>query len=162
SAKPQAATGITMRCPVCRAENGDESSCRRCRADLSLLAGLEARRRCELAAAQNALLAQDAPEALDHAAAAHYLRHGNDSAQLVQVYYPAPAVVSQPFVTYYAPPPVYVAPAPTVTYYQPVTTAYYQPVTTAYYQPVTTTVYAAPAPVVYSPGVVTTRSFVGL
>ncbi len=25
-----------MQCPVCRAENGDEASCRRCKADLSL------------------------------------------------------------------------------------------------------------------------------
>jgi hypothetical protein len=83
------------------------------------------------------------------------------SAQVVQVYYPAP-VVAQPVVSYYAPPTVYVAPAPTVTYYQPApTVTYYQPApTVTYYQP--TTVYAAPAPVVYSPGVVTTRSYVGL
>lgn len=77
-------------------------------------------------------------------------------AQVVQVYYPAPAVSPAPVVSYYAP-PVYAA--PTVTYYQPVT-SYYQPVT-SYYQPVTS-YYAAPAPVAYAPGVVTTRSFVGL
>jgi hypothetical protein len=81
------------------------------------------------------------------------------SAQVVQVYYPAPA----PVVSYYAAPPVYVAPAPTVTYYQPApTVTYYQPApTVTYYQPVTTAYYAAPA-VAYSPGVVTTRSYVGL
>jgi hypothetical protein len=72
-----------MRCPVCRAENGEETSCRRCRADVSLMVRLEAGRRRELAAAKTALVAQNARDALDHAGAAHKLRHGNDSARLL-------------------------------------------------------------------------------
>ena len=36
-----------MRCPVCRAENTEETTCRRCRADLSLLAALEQARRAD-------------------------------------------------------------------------------------------------------------------
>jgi hypothetical protein len=35
---------MTLRCPVCRAENTTGPACRRCRADLSLLAAVEARR----------------------------------------------------------------------------------------------------------------------
>jgi hypothetical protein len=35
---------MTLRCPVCRAENASGPVCRRCRADLSLLAAIEARR----------------------------------------------------------------------------------------------------------------------
>jgi len=76
------------------------------------------------------------------------------SAQVVQVYYPAP-VISAPVVSYYASPPVYMAPAPTVTYYQPA----YQPVT-VYSAPAPAVAYYQPA-AVYTPGVVTTRSFVG-
>jgi len=72
-----------MRCPVCRAENGEEVACRRCRADLSLLISLENQRRRELAAAQSAVLAQNTTDVLDHATAAHELRHGEDSARLV-------------------------------------------------------------------------------
>jgi len=72
-----------MRCPVCRAENGEEVACRRCRADLSLLIGIEMQRRRELAAAQIAVLAQNATGVLGHATAAHELRHGEDSARLI-------------------------------------------------------------------------------
>jgi hypothetical protein len=68
---------------VCRAENGDEKVCRRCRADLSLLVSVEAQRRRALGAAQSALLAQNAGEALDQAAAAHRLRGAEDSARLL-------------------------------------------------------------------------------
>jgi hypothetical protein len=50
---------------------------------LSLLVRLEAGRERELAAAENALLAQAARDALDHARGAHALRHGDDSARLV-------------------------------------------------------------------------------
>ncbi|MCI0738745.1 MAG: hypothetical protein L0Y72_06860 [Gemmataceae bacterium] len=79
-------------------------------------------------------------------------------------YYPtfAPA----PVTTYYAPAPVttsYYAPAPVTSYYAPgpVTTSFYAPapVTTSFYAP--TTVYSAPGAIV-TPGVVTTRNYIGL
>jgi hypothetical protein len=44
-----------MRCPVCRADNDQGSSCRRCRADLSLLLGLEEQRRFALEEARRSV-----------------------------------------------------------------------------------------------------------
>ncbi len=44
-----------MRCPVCKAGNTTGSSCRRCRADLSLLFTLDEQRQALLAKAQQAL-----------------------------------------------------------------------------------------------------------
>jgi len=46
---------MTLRCPVCRAENTTGPACRRCRADLSLLAAVEARRDFHLTRARSAL-----------------------------------------------------------------------------------------------------------
>ena len=45
-----------MRCPVCTAESDTGPSCRRCRADLSLLFRLEEERACLGATARRALL----------------------------------------------------------------------------------------------------------
>ncbi|MCI0377211.1 MAG: hypothetical protein L0215_06385 [Gemmataceae bacterium] len=84
-------------------------------------------------------------------------------------YYPAPVTFAPaPVTTYFAPAPVttsYYAPAPVTSYYAPgpVTTSYYAPapVTTSFYAP--TTVYSAPVTgAIVTPGVVTTRSYVGL
>src|SRR3954462_3926374 len=46
---------MTLRCPVCRAENTSGPPCRRCRADLSLLAAVEARREFHFTRARDAL-----------------------------------------------------------------------------------------------------------
>src|SRR5438093_11568024 len=46
--------GEPLRCPVCRAENTQGPSCRRCKADLSLLFALEEQRRQALGTARDA------------------------------------------------------------------------------------------------------------
>src|SRR5581483_3445350 len=77
-------------------------------------------------------------------------------AQVIQVYYPPPP----PVVTYSVPAPVYVPPPVRVSYSYYPSTSYYP---AAVYYP-STTVYSAPAPATYmatTPGVVTTRSYVG-
>jgi hypothetical protein len=48
-----------MRCPVCKADNVQERACRRCKADLSLLWEVEARREALLAAARRYLASLD-------------------------------------------------------------------------------------------------------
>jgi hypothetical protein len=61
---------MTLRCPVCRAENAAGPLCRRCRADLSLLAAVEDRREAHLARARVALRdgrLDDARKELDRA-----------------------------------------------------------------------------------------------
>jgi hypothetical protein len=66
---------VTMRCPVCRADNAaQETTCRRCRADLSLLAALEEAHRAALHSAAQAAAAGDGPATLAYAQAAHELR----------------------------------------------------------------------------------------
>lgn len=72
-----------MRCPVCRAENGEEKTCRRCKADLSLLIELEASRRAALAKAGRAVAEGDGEQALYHAETAHRLRADRDSWRLL-------------------------------------------------------------------------------
>ena len=42
----------SLRCPVCRADNGQGPACRRCKADLSLLLALEDHRQALLAEAR--------------------------------------------------------------------------------------------------------------
>jgi len=69
---------MTLRCPVCRAENAGGPACRRCRADLSLLAAVEARRDHHLAAARNALADGRFDDALKELARAEELRTGSD------------------------------------------------------------------------------------
>jgi hypothetical protein len=68
-----------MRCPVCRAENAEDATCRRCKADLSLLVTLEQTRRHELAAAAQAAALGDGATTLTHAEKAHRLRADYDS-----------------------------------------------------------------------------------
>jgi hypothetical protein len=77
-----------MRCPVCKAEAAQEAQCRRCRADLTLLARLESQRRRALAEASARVLAGDARGlAAAHAAAssADRWRRDPDSLRLLAV-----------------------------------------------------------------------------
>ncbi len=70
---------MTIPCPCCRASN-ETATCRRCKADLSLLVAVEARRRYLLDEARYALSeGRDADAPLDEAAE---LRDGADVAQL--------------------------------------------------------------------------------
>jgi hypothetical protein len=71
-----------MRCPVCRAENV-EATCRRCRADLSLLVTLERERSRLVAAASLAVASGEGREALVHARSARRLLQGEDVDRLL-------------------------------------------------------------------------------
>jgi hypothetical protein len=77
---------IVMRCPVCRAEN-EEATCRRCKADLSLLFELEEARRHALAEAARAAAAGDGLRTLEHANEAHRLRIDADSWRWLSIGY---------------------------------------------------------------------------
>lgn len=74
-----------MRCPVCRAENGFDAVCRRCRADLAILAGLERRRLDCLARSRACLCRADGNGALRYARQAHRLRADADTARLCAI-----------------------------------------------------------------------------
>src|SRR4051794_39015958 len=69
---------MTLRCPVCRAENTAGPNCRRCRADLSLLAAVEDRRAYHLAAAATEILSGYFANALMQLQQAEQLRPGPD------------------------------------------------------------------------------------
>ena len=69
---------MTLRCPVCRADNSTGPTCRRCRADLSLLTDVEARRAGHLDAARSAIAAGRFDDALEELARAAELRGGPD------------------------------------------------------------------------------------
>ncbi len=68
-----------MRCPVCRAADNRTAQCRRCKADLSLLVGLERDRAAHLAAAQLHAGRGDGAACVARAQAAHGLRADADS-----------------------------------------------------------------------------------
>jgi hypothetical protein len=72
-----------LRCPVCKAENAQGPTCRRCRADLSLLWQAEARRAWALAAARRALADGRWAEAAARTAEAHGLRGDAESRRLL-------------------------------------------------------------------------------
>jgi len=74
-----------IRCPACRAENTAAPLCRRCRADLSLLFELEARRGHALAAAARHAGQGDGASVARLACQAHWLRRGEDSRRLVAI-----------------------------------------------------------------------------
>jgi hypothetical protein len=76
---------MLLRCPVCRAENSQGPTCRRCKADLSLLFALEERRERLLAEARAALRAGRGVEALAAAGEADSLRRDEESLRLVAV-----------------------------------------------------------------------------
>jgi hypothetical protein len=69
---------MLLRCPVCRAENTSGPLCRRCRADLSLLAAVEARRDFHFTRAGAALRAGDPAAARADLDRAADLRDGPD------------------------------------------------------------------------------------
>jgi hypothetical protein len=73
---------MTLRCPVCRAENTTGPACRRCRADLSLLAAVEARRDYHVARARAALRDRDLDTATTELGQAQALHDGPDIRRL--------------------------------------------------------------------------------
>jgi len=74
-----------MRCPVCKADNGQGPTCRRCKADLSLLFALEEQRASAISRARQALREGLLDEALDEAERARGLRGGPDVHRLLAV-----------------------------------------------------------------------------
>jgi hypothetical protein len=72
-----------MRCPVCKADNAQGPSCRRCKADLSLLWALESRRESLLASARRHLARGDWRRAAAEAASSARLRAGADAGRVV-------------------------------------------------------------------------------
>lgn len=67
-----------MRCPLCRADN-TEPTCRRCKADLSLLIAVEEARLYALTSAMNAAAVGDGPTTTHHAEAAQRWQADADS-----------------------------------------------------------------------------------
>ncbi len=72
-----------MRCPACKAENAEGPSCRRCKADLSLLLALEGQRRRALAEARRLLSAGDFERARALAEDAAAMREDAESRRLL-------------------------------------------------------------------------------
>jgi hypothetical protein len=72
-----------MQCPVCRADNEPVDTCRRCKADLSLVLRVEQQRAAALDAARRRLAAGDHTAALGAAALAQRCRRGGDAARLL-------------------------------------------------------------------------------
>jgi hypothetical protein len=68
-----------VRCPVCRAEIAEDLTCRRCKADLSLLVSVEQARRAALSNAAHAASTGDGMRTLQHAETAHRLRADQES-----------------------------------------------------------------------------------
>lgn len=71
-----------LRCPVCRADNTTGPVCRRCRADLSLLAAVEARRDFHFTRARAAVAAFDVAAARAEVELVRRLRPGPDAGRL--------------------------------------------------------------------------------
>lgn len=72
---------MTLTCPCCRAGN-DTATCRRCKADLTLLMAVEARRGFHVTSAKRFAADGRAGEALAHVARAEQLRGGDDLRRL--------------------------------------------------------------------------------
>ena len=73
---------MPLPCPVCRAANDQGPTCRRCRADLSLLFALDAQRQARLAVAASAAAQGRLDSAARHADQADAIRHGADVCEL--------------------------------------------------------------------------------
>jgi hypothetical protein len=76
---------MALRCPVCKAENAQGPICRRCKADLSLLFALEAKRARAISEARAALTDGRWDEARSQAKRADHLRHDDESKELLAV-----------------------------------------------------------------------------
>lgn len=76
---------MALKCPVCKAENSTPPTCRRCKADLSLVFALERDRAATLARARSALAAGRPREARTLVAQAELVREDEDSARLAAV-----------------------------------------------------------------------------
>jgi hypothetical protein len=74
---------MSLICPICRAANDARSTCRRCRADLSLCAAIEAQREHAIAAARSAVAAGRVSDAVANANYAAALRRGQDTEELL-------------------------------------------------------------------------------
>jgi hypothetical protein len=72
-----------MRCPVCKAENTQGPTCRRCKADLSLLFQLEDQRARTLAEARRLLSAGRADQAEERAEEADWQRCDEESRRML-------------------------------------------------------------------------------
>ncbi len=71
-----------MRCPVCKADNTQGPSCRRCKADLSLLFTLEEQRNAEMDRAEDLLAVREWEGAYESAKRADELRRDEESLRL--------------------------------------------------------------------------------
>lgn len=76
---------MPLTCPVCRATNDTGPTCRRCRADLSLVSAVERQCAHALAAARHAAVSGQWDEAVVHAHRAWELRRGPDAERLLAV-----------------------------------------------------------------------------
>jgi len=74
---------MAIQCPVCKAINETGPTCRRCKADLSILFQIEDRRNGLMADAKAALARDDTRTSLDRARAADGLRRDSESARLL-------------------------------------------------------------------------------
>ena len=72
-----------MRCPVCKAENTQGPTCRRCKADLSLLFQMEEQRARALAESARLLTAGRTEEADALAEAVDWMRSDEDSRRML-------------------------------------------------------------------------------
>ena len=73
---------MSLTCPVCRAENATGLGCRRCRADLTLIAAVEARREYHVATARCATRDGRMDDALEDLTKAASLRDSPDIRQI--------------------------------------------------------------------------------
>jgi hypothetical protein len=71
-----------LRCPLCKAENAAGPTCRRCKADLSMLCRLEVRRAWTMGEAQRMLAAGRTAEANGWAQLADWLHSDAESLRL--------------------------------------------------------------------------------
>jgi hypothetical protein len=74
-----------MQCPVCRAANDQGPQCRRCRADLTLLFGLEGQRRQLLNMVRQELVRGGGGTALEYARRVDGLRCDKESRRVLAV-----------------------------------------------------------------------------
>jgi hypothetical protein len=76
---------MPIRCPVCKADNAAGPACRRCKADLGMLFGLEDQRAALLAETSRAAERESFEQALEFAHAANDLRQGADAQRWLAV-----------------------------------------------------------------------------